>query len=155
MLSRTAIAFGFVGPLVGLVSFALLGGLFNAFIEHSYRTMSFRTSPEFWRLRLALTGLLSPSGLVLAYIFGTVPALIAGILAGVLVRRTRSRVIFLLVCTIGGAIISGIASKAMMGDMAVVTLSASAGAVAAIILSGALWKLAQPCVLPVIEQELS
>nr|WP_047573633.1 hypothetical protein [Methylobacterium sp. ZNC0032] len=154
--AATAIAFGLVGPVIGHIGFVLLGGLFDTFVEFVAPNMTLRTPPEFWRmLRLASNGLFSPSVLVMAYVFGAVPALITGMLAAVLVRRLRTRAYFLLTCTIIGAVISGVVSKVMRADIAFVAISASAGASAALVLCGLLWELAQPRTLPVIEQELS
>lgn len=91
----------------------------------------------------------------MAYVFGVVPALITGMLAAMLVRQLHTRAYFLLICTITGAVISGIVSKVMRADIVVAAISASAGASAALVLCGVLWKLAQPRALPVLEQELS
>jgi hypothetical protein len=149
------LGFGVAGPLVGLACILLAFGLFDTLFQQGPAGTTLRPTPDFGRLRAMLRELLSPLGIQIAYLFGAAPAISTGILAGMLFRRTRSCGTFLLVCAIGGAVLSGICALAIAGNAGIILATALAGAAAALILCGLLWKLAQPSPLPVLEQELS
>ena len=150
-----ALGFGLAGPVVGLVCILLAFGLFDTFFQQGPAGTMFRAAPDFGRLRAMMRELLSPLAIQVAYLFGAAPAVSIGVLAGMLLRRMRSCAHFLLICVIAGAVLSGISALAIAGNAGIVLMAALAGATAALILCGMLWKLAQPRAMPVLEQELS
>ncbi|WP_336811143.1 hypothetical protein [Bosea sp. MMO-172] len=155
LLLFAALGFGLAGPLVGLVCILMAFGLFDTFFQQGPTGTVLRASPDFGRFYAMSHQLLSPIAIQMAYVLGTAPAVSTGVLAGMLHRRAPSCTGFLLICSLGGAALSGIGSLAITGDTQIALIAAFAGASAALVLCGAFWKLAQPRALPVLEQELS
>jgi hypothetical protein len=138
-----ALGFGLAGPVVGSICILLALGLIETLFTHRAGQMVLRAQPDVGELVHTLGLIVTDGGLVvrLAYLFGALPAAITGFLAGVLLRRSRSRLRFLAICAIGGAIMSGIASILVTGKGELAITTALAGAAATLILCGLLQRL--------------